>query len=1073
MASKTIVKHRTTHYITGYFEDTPIKIIYYKDFKKSFFNFLQLQGLQPKAQYKSFLKPEDILQYFSEDEYPSVIKIWKLNKKFLYYDECKTDGKTMAVELVQYKNAWFLVKDIKKQQKCENCGVTFNSIHTCNVKRRDFYYHFINHETKHWWEQIKFNPVGALESTKRLFIVYDIETYTYHSTYGKQLLPYLIVFELIGSKTLQKIAAQIAYDCGFMMERGCFFMLNHRHDVIGNAFKKFRIMIQKTVAKNIWLRFSKEQEIETLLNYDEILKLNKEKKLKLAYPQYVEIFVIGHNICGFDEIVLASHVLEGIRDQENLAMFNFSRSFMPRAGKLLFNDVTLSLPNPCYKKPDKTTFERWKKGILLPEDLPWQGLKFMVRDTFLLTHCSLRNAAAAYQLNVSKGHCPYDAINDYFMLGDYEKDKNGYPVEKYWKDKAEYEQNKPNGQYNIIEEAKKYCIDDVKVTAQLVSKLIDGYQEFCNSTLKLPCLFNIFQRPTISSNTQMLFKQLHYREENINSEYLNNLEAPSEKMYSFVRASVRGGRCYPTFLGIYTEPVYVYDICGMYASALTHPMPYGRTLNPFEANTSIDEMQNMLDSSEVLSYFDPRIKAMIVVADCEPPTLEYLDVLPPLCSKKSGKLCWTNEPLINETVTSIDLITLHNRGWKCKIMKNELYAVWPNWKTLCKQYVEINIAAKERADKEKNKTQRSISKLLSNALYGSFATKIDKKKVIFAEDIEEKDKKLLREGKSEITSYTTVISSSLPKSTDYDWNKYFLNLPEVCSTTNKNLNEKSGKTAFIEKNDHVIFKPITFLSAECNDLVLTTIEDKAEWIKNNRYPTQIASFVLAWTRAFMSEWADILYGEDRGKSYSERDLKSLYGDTDSLFLSQKGHELMCSKGAHRLKHNNGKLVFDENEPQLQWLVECETVCEECHSVAFATESCFLAPKLYGLKEIKCTKCNHIGSGKLRAKGHAKECLSYDVLKRCFNDYYLLENPKENFMTKRKSLKRTLQTGNEISKPFTVVEKQLLRILRPWKDMTLRKGIQLSEGYLLYPYDKRHPNPRPQECLTENPFWDDT
>ncbi|AFV70634.1 pol [Bovine adenovirus 6] len=1073
MASKTIIKQRTTHYITGYFEDTPLKIIYYKEFEKSFLNFLQLQGIKPISNLKRLSKPEEILHFFSEDTYPSLIKIWKLNKKFLCYTECKTEGKTMAIELIGFKNEWYIVKDVKKQQKCDNCGVTYNNIHTCNVKRRNFYYHFINHETKNWWEQIKFNPVGAIENTKRLFIVYDIETYTYHSTYGKQLLPYLLVFELMGSKTLKNIAAQIAEECGFNRERGCFFILNHKHDEIGNAFKKFRISVQKKIAQNLWMEFSEEQQIETVLTYDEIVKLNKEKKLKKIMPKYIEIFVIGHNICGFDEIVLASHVLEGIKDQENLAMFNFSRSFMPRAGILFFNDIILSLQNPCIKKPDNKTYKRWKDGILMPEDLPWQGLKFMVRDTFLLTHCSLRNAAAAYQLNVSKDHCSYAAI-DYFMLGDYEKDENNYPVEKYWKDKEEYIQNKPDGKYDILQEAKKYCIDDVKVTTKLVAKIIDGYQEFCSSSLNFSCLFYIFQKPPISSNTQMLFKQLHYRAENANSEYLYNLEAPSEKMYSFIRASVRGGRCYPTFLGVYTKPLYVYDICGMYASALTHPMPYGRTLNPCEANMAIDKLQELLDSSKVLSYFDSQIKPMIVTVDCEPPSLEFLDVLPPLCSKKSGKLCWTNEALINEVVTSIDLVTLHNRGWKCKIIKNsELYAVWPEWKPLCKQYVEINIAAKERAEKEKNQTQRSISKLLSNALYGSFATKIDKKKVLFAEDIEEKDKKSLREGKSEITSYTTVISSSLPKSTNCKWNDYFSNLPEVCESSNKNLNEKSQMAPFIPEKNHVIFKPITFLSADCNDLVLTTIEDKTEWIRNNRYPTQIASFVLAWTRAFMSEWADILYGEDRGKKYNERELKSLYGDTDSLFLSQKGHDMMRSKGAHRLKRNKGKLVFDENEPNLQWLVECETVCEKCHNDAFVSESCFLAPKLYALKDTNCTKCGHTGDGKLRAKGHAKECLSYDVLKQCFTDYYLLETPKQTFMTKRKSLKRTLQTGNEISKPFTVVEKQLLRILRPWKDMTLRKGTQWNEGYLLYPYDKRHPNPRPQECLTENPFWDDT
>ncbi|URN46026.1 pol [Bovine adenovirus 7] len=1076
MASKTISKKRTTHYVTGLFEDVAVKIIYYKNLLDSMENFLTLQGIQLKR-VNIILKslPEDLLEFYpTQDSHPVKITVWNYWKQHFTCKTYNLEGSSLPVDLLKFRDTWYLIKSINKQNKCDYCGTYFSNIHSCNANKRDFYHHYINNETKMWWEKIKFKPVGSIKA-RRLFIIYDIETYTYHSLYGKQLTPYLLVFEIFGSKKMVNIATKLAIECGYNLKNGCFFMVDVKEDKIGASFKCFRTELQMALAKMYWKDFCQKYNIETYFNIDEVKNLNKENKLAADIePSYMEVYIIGHNICGFDEIVLASHVLEGI-DSESLPMFQFSRNFMPRAGKLLFNDITLALPNPAFEKPCLETFERWKQGILSFKDLTWQGLRFMVRDTFLLTHCSLRDAASAYQLESKKGYCPYEAINEYLMLGRYEQENNGYPVEKYWNSKEEYETNKLSfsGNYNILEEAVKYCIEDVKVTSQLAKKLIEGYQQFCSESLKLECQFNIFERPTISSNTQALFKQMYYLKEKCNSEYLTNLEAPSEKMYDFIRMSLRGGRCYPNFLGIFDEPIYVYDICGMYASALTHPMPYGKTVNAFEATYYIDMFQKLLDNSEKIDYFDSRVKPMIVFADCDPPTLDKLDVLPPLCSKKSGKLCWTNESLKNEVVTSIDIITLHNRGWKCKINKSsEIYAVWKEAKSICKDYVKINIEAKEKADKDQNKVQRSISKLLSNALYGSFATKIDKKKVVFSKNMEETDRKRLLEGTSEITSFTTLISKSLPKRSTEHWSKYFENLPEVLSKTPESINENLSFSPFIEcPTNHVTFKPITYLAADCDDLVLTTIEDKKEWITNPRYPTQIASFVLAWTRAFMSEWADILYGDDRGKPYSQRVVKSIYGDTDSLFLTQLGHELMLTKGAHRLKKNNKNLIFDELNPCLTWLVECETVCLKCGKEGYSPESCFLAPKLYALKSVHCNSCDFIGSEKVRAKGHAKSNLSYDTLKNCFMNYYLLERPTTQFASQRKSLKRTLQTASKTTAPFTVTETQLIRILRPWKDQTLRKGIQWKNGYLLYPYDKKHPNPRPQEPLTENPFWE--
>ncbi|AII22563.1 DNA polymerase [Lizard adenovirus 2] len=1072
--SATTVKSRSTHYVCGYHENVYLKIIFYKNTNLAVKNYLQLHAENPFCSIPDVLNPS----FFEKlKKYPSSFREWHLLNSQLQLTEKPLGGDGEPFSVLYFRGQQYVIKSIAPQNRCEDCGKNFSSMHNCNFRRREFYHHAILPDTKTWWKPIKFSPLGSLESAKRLFIVYDIETYTQHSEYGKQLVPYLLVLKLKGDKPLCSTAENIALACGFSKYRGCLMLLNKSPDFIGHKFKEMRLNLQKAAASETWKEYKNRHNLEKDYTFEELKNLQNKNLLNLdAQPSFTEITVIGHNICGFDEIVLASHVLEGLSKDEEFSMFRITRNFMPRAGKLLFNDISMALPNPTYKKPDKDTFERWKLGCLLPQDVKTEGVKFMVRDTFLLTHSSLRNAAAAYQLEVSKGHCPYEAVNQYFMTGTYLCEENLYPAKQYWSSEKEYLENMPKSgeKYDIVQKALDYCVDDVLVTVGLVKKLVSGYQLFCQETLQLECCFNVFQRPTISSTTHAMFKQMFYKSEVSScSKYLPNIQAPSEIMYEHIRQSVRGGRCYPSFLGVYTEPIYVYDICGMYASALSHPMPYGLTLSPLDASVAMARFQDKLESTGKLSFFDKDILPMIVKADCFPPPLYHLDVLPPLCSKKSGRLCWTNEPLLGEVLTTVDIIILHNRGWRVKILQgSETYAVWPEWKPLCREYVSINIAAKEKADKEKNQTQRSISKLLSNALYGSFATRLDNKQVVFMEDMSDTTEKDLKAGKATIVSMTSVSSRSLPKKDISFWDKYF-NLPQVEETNASNLNEETENSAFIgREKDHVTFKPITFLSAECDNLLLATVQSNSDWVKNERYATQIASFVLAWSRAFMSEWASILYEEDMGIPYEKRTVKSVYGDTDSLFLTEKGHELMLTKGKHRLKSSGNSLVYKDDD-QLAWLVECETVCNNCRKDAYSSESCFLAPKLYALKDTTCPSCLHVSSGKLRAKGHAKSCISYDLLKHCFLDYYFLEKPTENYQSERTSIKRTLVNATWSAAPFSVVEKQLIRVIRPWTDMTMVMGPVQNQGFLLFPYDQKRPNPRPQEPLQENPFWEDS
>lgn len=150
-------------------------------------------------------------------------------------------------------------------------------------------------------------------------------------------------------------------------------------------------------------------------------------------------------------------------------------------------------------------------------------------------------------------------------------------------------------------------------------------------------------------------------------------------------------------------------------------------------------------------------------------------------------------------------------------------------------------------------------------------------------------------------------------------------------------------------------------------------------------------------------------------------------------------------------------MFNPNKPDLTWLVECETQCKECGSDAYSPRTVFLAPKLYALQKLVCSRCGKEGPGKLRAKGHATASLDYNTLVACFEAYRLKDNDP-NYYTSRQSLKRTLVDLNKQESAFTVTETVLTRSLRPWQNPTL---AVLEDGRLV-PYSSARPNPRNQE-----------
>lgn len=1061
------------------------EIKYFKSSQSAFANLLQLHNIT-----SPYCVPEDpwrehILENLCLSFGVGSLEIWswKAGKATIIQKHIDLPGPTSIpeIKILLKHNTANLIYTACPVNKCEECGRKYKTAHTCNVRRRHFYFHNINSYTADWWEEIQFFPIGAHPMTKRLFITYDVETYTWHGRCGKQLIPFMLVFCIDGDPKMTKTAVKIAKNNLWSQWKNTnvFYYLNPEKRVIGHKFKKFRQELQLTFTRKLWLTFLKQNpHIEQNLSQfgiqsTEDLTPDMLKKLTIkGTPQFMEIYLTGHNINGFDEIVIAAQVIQNKTDV--CSAFTVKRNFMPRNGKILFNDITFGLPNPCHTK--RKDYSLWQDGSCDSSDFKMQYVKFMVRDTYALTHTNLRNAAKAYNLEVEKGCCPYKAVNEFYMKGSYRVDNDGFPAVDYWKNEEEYITNKSlwkqkNEPYDIIAYTLDYCIQDVIVTSQLVFKLLDSYQSFIKNEVGLSnCYFNIFQRPTISSNSHAIFRQILYTQEQLCKPTLGvTLQAPSKEMYDYVRQSIRGGRCYPTYIGMLNEPIYVYDICGMYASALTHPFPAGQPLAPYDRTLAVNAWTKKLKQKQKISYFDSELLPGIFTIDADPPMEELLDTLPPFCSRKGGRLVWTNESLRGETCTSIDMITLHNRGWRVTILTSELTTIFPEWKCIAKEYVKLNINAKEKADKEKNQTVRSIAKLLSNALYGSFATKLDNKKIVFGDQLCDKNNDIAN-GKF------TIKATSFIETDDYSAEI----LPEFTvqySAEPLSATVSAAASSFTEEEERdmplyrpkshahsVTYKPIIFLDADDEELCLHTLEKNTNIIENNRYPSQIASFVLAWTRAYVSEWASFIFEEDYGTPIDQRPLKVVYGDTDSMFLTKKGRECMEKNGKKRLKKYGGKLIFEEDQPDLTWLVECETQCEKCGADAYSSQSVFLAPKLYALKNTTCEDCGYVGKGKLRAKGHATEELDYDTMLQCYYSDY--QKGSETYSTSRLTLKRTLASAQAHTHPFTVTETTLTRTLRPWKDMTL---IAIDQNRLK-PYSNSSPNPRNQECCLMELPW---
>nr|QUS52945.1 DNA polymerase [Pigeon adenovirus 1] len=1055
--------------------------------------------------------------------------------------------------LVRLDGRW-LWAALSAVHKCPRCGLAWSRRHVCNVSRAAFYHH-VNHDGREHWQHVYFRCPAASPQTRLLFLTYDIETYTAYQTRGKRLRPFMLCFKLSGDPGLVAQAERIArLDDALQPLDGGYYWLDARPGVVARRFRQYRHRLQVEFARRLVDRFCRHNSayVQRLMReggyesrYDVPHELFREPQEPLALPEdfySVDVVILGHNISKFDELLLAAEFVENRQDFPRAAQC--VRAFMPRVGRLLFNDVRFSMPNPRFRRRDPERLERWALGQLHVADEADVHVRFMVRDTCQLTSgASLARAASAYALELCKGHCAYEAINELYSFGRYDSDPDGFPVERYWESPQAlqeqrdlWRQRHPDRPYDLVRACLEYCMQDVLVTERLAHVLYDNYDAYYRRELGMLGRFNIFERPTIPSNTHAFWKQVTFsayvkrrrqrrpdgadRREKLSPDYLAEVYAPHQAMFKYIRQALRGGRCYPTVLGPYAHPVYVFDICGMYASALTHPMPHGMPLHPLDVRDHVDFLNRLLADPAPLSYFDERIKPSILKIDATPPPIEDLDPLPPLCTRRGGRLVWTNEPLYDEVVVVVDIVTLHNRGWRVRVRQDPMNVVFPRWETLCAEYVAKNIAAKEKADQEKNEVLRSISKMLSNALYGAFATNMDATSVRFEQDLTDGEMRDIWDGVKVVKQVTylcdpslhdrpvvagpavgaaattaaavVVSGNSLPPTSPRSVRIFPPSLTEVNDdedVENEGSDDDGDGEAALLRVDRELEaaamrgpfipppgedpasvahaaandvrpKPLHLADADAAAVTVLHLERLDKLVDNHRYATQLACFVLGWSRAFFSEWAEILHEPDRGVHPHRRPARSLYGDTDSLFVTASGYERMRTRGRHRIKGPGTRLTYDPEHPALYWACECDIKCKKCGADTYSSEAVFLAPKLYGLKDAVCTDpaCGHVGQGKIRSKGHKQAELIYDTLLKCWNkredEAYGAVSRQPELYTRRNIFKTTLLNKVSRYEPFSIHAERLVRVLRPWQEPTL-----YAHGDFLYPYDLLHPNPR--------------
>lgn len=200
---------------------------------------------------------------------------------------------------------------------------------------------------------------------------------------------------------------------------------------------------------------------------------------------------------------------------------------------------------------------------------------------------------------------------------------------------------------------------------------------------------------------------------NIWKSYFNSYEQPimqihiNTKLQGELNKAYCGGRVEVFNSGLGLSPIYHFDVPGLYAGMMQKSLPIG---NPVY-------ITNFIDDSEVSWLQELESKGLIGFVKCQVQAPANLNI-PVLPIKHNGKLTFPIGEFTG-TWSTVELVKAIEMGYIIKPLEAWIFKAG----TPLKSYSETLTNLKDLAGKEGNKTLRTVMKLLTNSLYGKFASK--------------------------------------------------------------------------------------------------------------------------------------------------------------------------------------------------------------------------------------------------------------------------------------------------------------------------------------------------------------
>ena len=445
---------------------------------------------------------------------------------------------------------------------------------------------------------------------------------------------------------------------------------------------------------------------------------------KLNIRRYVRVLSIGFNNSGFDETFLWPYRVYCTSNKYR---------YQCRGGRITSMAVV--------ELEHKNIYEAFVMFEV------WDAQRY-------LTQGSLRQNAKDTKIEIQKGDCPFDLVNEYYQEHPYDGEDD-MDMFRLWCHKlfaiepeptegmlkfAENYKEVFGEELELKEDALKttfsfyhlitwYCAYDVI----LIILLLDKFQESIEKYSKEICgfNFNIYYTASLpsASNKLFIYSLPKLLEQNI---LTDTIWAPQRFYEYYCRESVYGGRSEIFVVGhVKTDDIRLPDINGMYGACMMGLFPVGDCLRGCSIGAIVDKFVEFFKRCKVKGFRKNWDSAYDeVAADCgymiasvtaKPPEdrRKHHCLAPVPMQDKTGALIWSYEERI-QVLNSIDMEILARDGWSLTIMEDHPIICWGpmSMQPVYRRFNEIWQSGKVESAAAGRKMDTKTCKLGSNAHYG-------------------------------------------------------------------------------------------------------------------------------------------------------------------------------------------------------------------------------------------------------------------------------------------------------------------------------------------------------------------